>query len=72
MGFWEFIKQALSNDSATSSKRICGFMGWFVCLGCVIYAVLFGNESPDVVDTLFLASTSLLGLDSVVNIFRKK
>lgn len=71
MKFIDFLKQALSADSSTSSKRLCGFLGWIVCLLCVLYAVITKVESPSVVNTLFIASTSLLGLDSVMNIFKK-
>lgn len=72
MKFIEFLKEALSSDSNTSSKRLCGFIGWIVCLICVLFAVFASKESPGVVDTLFIASTSLLGLDSLVSIFKKK
>lgn len=66
-----FIKNALCSDSAVSSKRLSGFIGWLVCLLCVIYSVIFNKEAPGIVDTLFISSTALLGLDSVVSIFKK-
>lgn len=70
-GLIEFLKNALSSDSAVSSKRIAGFMGWIVCLAAVIYSVITNNQSPDIVDTLFITSAALLGLDSVISIFKK-
>lgn len=67
----EFLKNALSSDSATSSKRLCGFIGWIVCVACVIYSVTTEMPSLHALDTLFLTSTALLGLDTVANIFKK-
>ena len=69
---FQILKDALNADSSTSSKRLCGMVGWIVCLICVIIAVLTNKDSPNIVNTLFLASTSLLGLDSVVSIFKTK
>lgn len=71
MSLFEFLKHALSSDSAVSSKRISGFIGWVVCLLCVIYSVITNKDAPNIVDTLFITSTALLGLDSVVSIFKK-
>ncbi len=71
MKLFEFLKNALSSDSAVSSKRISGFIGWIMCILCVIYSVIIGKEAPNIVDTLFITSTALLGLDSVVSIFKK-
>lgn len=72
MKLFKFLKDALSSDSAVSSKRISGFMGWIVCLLCVIYSVITHTDAPNIVDTLFISSTALLGLDSVVSIFKKE
>lgn len=46
-----FIKMFTAH-SGLSSKRVCGFLGWLVCL--------------------FICSTSLLGIDSIVGIWYKK
>lgn len=72
MKTFEILKEAISSDSPTSSKRICGIIGWILCLLCVIYSVVTGIESPEIVYSLFIASTSLLGLDSIMNIFKRK
>lgn len=69
---FQILKDALNADSSTSSKRLCGMIGWIICLTCVIIAVLTNKDSPNVVNTLFVTSTSLLGLDSVVSIFKNK
>lgn len=69
--FIEFLKNALCSDSPVSSKRLSGFIGWVTCLGCVIYCVIKKEESPEIVNLLFLTSTMLLGLDSIINIFKK-
>ena len=67
----DFIKDALSSDSSVSSKRIAGCIGWIACLVCVFYALFTHTDSPNIVDTLFVTSAALLGLDSVVSIFKK-
>lgn len=72
MKFISFIKDAISADSSTSSKRICGMAGWIVCLLITIYSVIAKQDSPNTVDMLFITSTSLLGLDSVMSIFKSK
>lgn len=71
MKFITFMKQALSSDSPVSSKRIAGFLGWIVCLLISIYCTILEIQAPTIIDTLFITSCALLGLDSIVNIFKK-
>ena len=71
MKFSEFWIQLFTGNKSISSKRVCGFTGWmisiFVCLWCT-----FANiEAPQIIDTLFICSTSLLGVDSITSIFHK-
>ena len=47
-----FIIKMLSSDSAISSKRVSGFVGWLACIGMALYST---------------TSASLIGLDSFVN-----
>ena len=58
--------------SGLSSKRVCGFFGWIVCLFICIWCTIKVIESPEIVDMLFICSTTLLGADSVVKIFNRK
>lgn len=61
----------LSADSSVSSKRVAGFMGWIICLCVTIYGTIFSIPSPDIIEMLFICSTSLLGIDSITNIWKK-
>lgn len=61
----------LSSDSGISSKRTAGFMGWILCLLISVYCTLFSIPSPDIIEMLFICSTSLLGIDSITNIWKK-
>ena len=58
--------------SGLSSKRVCGFFGWIVCLFICVWCTIKVIESPEIVDMLFICSTTLLGADSVVKIFNRK
>ena len=69
------MKQTLinlfSNTGSPSIKRVSGFLGWLVCLGLVIYATITGITVIAAIDSLFLFSTTLLGLDTITNIWKK-
>lgn len=67
----QFFRKMLSANSAVSSKRFCGLLGWLFCIVLCIYCTLYVQEAPDVVDLLFICSTSLLGIDSITNIWKK-
>ena len=70
--FISFLKDAVTSNNCVSSKRIAGLMGWIVCLIIIIYCSIATKEAPEAIDTLFVCSTSLLGLDSITNVFKKK
>lgn len=65
------ILNILSDNSQPSSKRFCGAMGWLVFLICSIYATIMCSEPPQIVETVGYISSALLGLDSIVSIFKK-
>lgn len=60
----------LAQQGSISSKRICGVIGWFVCLGILIYCTIMVIQAPVMVDSIVIASTTLLGVDSIVNIWK--
>lgn len=66
-----FIKM-LTAHSGLSSKRVCGFLGWLVCLFICIWCTIYVIPAPEIVQLLFICSTSLLGIDSIVGIWYKK
>ena len=62
-----FIKM-FTSQSGLSSKRVCGFCGWIVCLFICLYCTILCIPAPEIVNLLFICSSSLLGLDSVTSI----
>lgn len=72
MGFWEFVSKTFQSRSGVSSKRICGFMGWIVCLFICVWCTVQGIAAPIIVEMLFICSTSLLGIDSITGIWKKE
>lgn len=67
----EFFKEMLSSRSSVSSKRFCGFIGWILCLLIVIYCTYKNTPAQEIVEMLFICSTSLLGIEAVTNIWKK-
>ena len=62
-----FIIKMLSSDSAISSKRVSGFVGWLACIGMALYSTISGEPTTNSFDTLLVTSASLIGLDSFVD-----
>lgn len=72
MTFIEFISKIFQSRSGVSSKRICGFLGWMVCIGICIYCTVCAIPAPEIVEMLFICSSSLLGIDSITGIWKKE
>ena len=62
----------VATKGSISSKRVCGVIGFLVVLLISIFCIIKGSESPDVVSTVLVVSASLLGIDSVTNVFKKQ
>lgn len=58
----EFFLKMFTAHSGLSSKRVCGFFGWLVCLFICVYCTIMVIPAPEVVELLFICSTSLLGI----------
>lgn len=71
MNFITFIRAMLSSHSGISSKRVCGFIGWIVCLGVLIYCTINVIQAPLMIDTVLLCCMTLLGIDSITGIWKK-
>lgn len=67
----EFFLKMFTAHSGLSSKRVCGFFGWLVCLFICVYCTIIVIPAPEVVELLFICSTSLLGIDSITGIWHK-
>lgn len=65
---WDFFIKMVTAHSGLSVKRVCGFIGWMTCIGISIYCTICCMPAPNIIDTLFICSTSLLGIDTITNI----
>lgn len=68
----EIIKSLLvSTKGSLSSKRFCGILGWIIVLSLTIYCTIEQIQAPEITEAIVIASTALLGVDSITNCFRK-
>ena len=72
MKFKEVVLKMIESHSGVSSKRVCGFLGWMVCLGIIIYCTINNIEAPEIVSNIIYACLGLLGIDSVTGIWKGK
>ena len=72
MKFKETVLKMIESHSGVSSKRVCGFIGWVVCLGVIIYCTVSNIEAPEIVNSVIYACLGLLGIDSVTGIWKGK
>jgi hypothetical protein len=61
----------MANTGGISSKRVCGVVGWLVCLIMLGLGFWFQKEIPEFGDYVIITSASLLGVDSLAGIFTK-
>ena len=68
----EFLKSIfLAKTGTISSKRICGVLGWLVCIGISIYCTIKVIQAPVVLNSIIIGSVALLGVDSIIRPFGK-
>lgn len=67
---WKTIFMARSGGF--SSKRICGVLGWFVCLSLLIAGFITEKQVPEFAELVAITSASLLGIDCVTSIWNKQ
>ena len=73
MNIKQIIKSILSSaQGSISSKRLCGIIGWLVCLGIGIYCTINVIQAPMLTDSILIGSAALLGVDSVTGIWKNK
>ena len=68
----DFIIKLIGSHTGISSKRVCGIMGWLLCLIILIYCSITNKQAPDMIDTVLYCCMGLLGIDSVTNIWKNK
>lgn len=72
MSIKQIIKSILSSAyGSISSKRLCGIIGWLVCLGICIYCTIQVIQAPMLTDSILIGSAALLGVDSIMKPFQK-
>ena len=68
----QFLKSIFLNQpNSISSKRVCGVLGWLLCLGVLGYCTYKEIQAPVMVDTMVITSAALLGVDSIMNIWKR-
>ena len=68
----QFLKSIFLNQpNSISSKRICGVLGWLLCLGVLGYCTYKEIQAPVMIDTIVITSAALLGVDSIMNICKR-
>lgn len=73
MKIGEIVKSILSaSKGSISSKRVCGVIGWIVCLGIGIYCTVKVIQAPLLIDSILIGSAALLGVDSITGIWSNK
>jgi hypothetical protein len=70
----KFIRLTFSENGEPSAKRVVGFLGYLVALGCIIALTIRDGGTvvvQDLIQTLLITSTSLLGLYSITSIWKR-
>lgn len=71
MKFISFLKDVVTSQSGISSRRVCGLLGWLLCLGVLVYCTVTSKQAPVMIDTIVWCCMGLLGIDSVTGIWKK-
>ena len=66
---WRTIFQ--KNSGGFSSKRICGVLGWLVCIVILIVGFILEKPVGEFADYVLITSASLLGVESLAGVFNK-
>lgn len=65
------IKSILSADRGSlSAKRLCGIIGWNAVSAVLLICTIRETQAPEMVNMVIYASTILLGVDSVTEIWK--
>ena len=67
-----FLSIFQANSGGISSKRVAGLLGWISCLVIFFWAFIVSKEVPEFGDLVVIMSSSLLGIESVTQVFQKR
>lgn len=68
----DFLIKLITAHTGVSSKRVCGIIGWLICLIITIYCTITNKQAPEVTGVILLCCMGLLGIDSMTNIWKNK
>lgn len=67
----QVITSLLSAEKGSlSSKRLCGIIGWLCCAAVLIMCTIWDRQAPEMVNVIIYASTALLGVDTITDIWK--
>lgn len=67
----EFLLKLITAHTGVSSKRVCGVLGWLLCLITLVYCTINNTQAPNMIDTVLYCCMGLLGIDSITSIWRR-
>lgn len=68
----KWFKQIFTKDGVMSSKRVFGGLGWVLCMWVLIYCTINNTQAPTFSDIMLFACMTLMGVDSVTDIWKNK
>ena len=68
----KFIREMFTAQSGVSSKRVAGFIGLLSAIMVLFYCTVKGVQAPVMIDMFLICVLTLLGIDSVTNIWKFK
>lgn len=60
-----------AGQGTISAKRVFGALGWISVLGVLWYCAITDTKGPEFITDVIFTSATLLGLDSVTDIWKK-
>ena len=66
------FKEIFTKNGTMSSKRVCGVLGWLICVTVLIYCTIQVIQAPTMIDIFIVTCAGLLGVDSVTDIWKDK
>lgn len=68
---YSLVTMFTAHSGGLSSKRVCGILGWIVCLILLVLSFFLKVSVDEFADYVLITSASLLGVDSLAGIFTK-
>lgn len=68
----KFLINLITSNTGVSSKRVAGLIGWLVILFISVWCTIKVIQAPSITNELLWGSVTLLGVDSITKIWRKK